>query len=153
MMTRVGRKVFLKSRLSGVSAALNLPLLQMERRRLNQQLMPGASSTYRRSASASSALAQTLSFRYLKEFLRNSRIFFGGLMKLWKMEVQIEDDQYEERVIGDYRRKATGEQREAWPFRLQARRSLYSPLSLKKSTKFFLNLIDLRNLSNRGRLP
>jgi len=69
-------KVFLELRLSGVSAALSPPPLQMERRRLNQQLMPGARSAYRRSVSASSALAQTLSFRYLKEFLRNSRIFF-----------------------------------------------------------------------------
>ena len=62
-------------------------------------------------------------------------------------------DQYEERVIGDYRRKATGEQREAWPFQLQARRSLYSPLSLKKSIENFLDLIDHRHLGNRGRLP
>jgi hypothetical protein len=69
-------KVFLELRLSGVSAALSPPPLRVERRRLDSRLRPGAYTQNRRSVSASSALAQTLSFRYLKEFLRNSRIFF-----------------------------------------------------------------------------
>ena len=70
------RKLFPKSRLSGVSATLSPPPLQMERRRLDQQLTPGTGSAYRRSVSASSALAQTHSFRYLKGFLMDFENFF-----------------------------------------------------------------------------